>query len=100
LVLERARRIPGVNVNDPDGAFYVFLDVNERIPGVRAGGDLISDDVQLANKLLEEANVATVMGSAFEGNGCLRVSYAASEDTINTAFDRMEKFFAGMSSRA
>lgn len=100
LVLDRARRIPGVHVNDPDGAFYVFLDVNERIPGLRAGGERISDDVQLANKLLEEANVATVMGSAFEGNGCLRVSYAASEDTINTAFDRMEQFFAGMTSRA
>lgn len=93
LILERARRIPGAVVNDPDGAFYVFVDLNQRLP--MKG---IADDTALANTLLEQANVATVMGSAFEGPGCLRVSYAASEDTINTAFDRMDKFFAGMTS--
>ncbi|MDP2344533.1 MAG: pyridoxal phosphate-dependent aminotransferase [Deltaproteobacteria bacterium] len=93
LVLERARAIPGVKVHDPEGAFYVFLDVNERLP---AKG--VADDVVLANRLLEESNVATVMGSAFEGPGCLRVSYAASEDTLNTGFDRMAAFFASMTS--
>jgi len=97
LILERARRIPGVYVNDPDGAFYVFMDVNERLPSLRAGQP-INDDIVLATRLLEESNVATVMGSAFEGKGCLRVSYAASEDTINTAFDRIDTFFASMTS--
>ncbi len=97
LILERARAVPGVYVNDPDGAFYVFLDVKERLPAMK-GEDIISDDIVLATRLLEEANVATVMGSAFEGKGCLRTSYAASEDTINLAFDRITKFFSEMTS--
>lgn len=97
LVLERARAIPGLKVHDPEGAFYVFLDVSERIPA-RVGGSVITDDVVLAHRLLDEANVASVMGSAFEGPGCLRVSYAASEDTLNVGFDRMAAFFASMTS--
>jgi aspartate/methionine/tyrosine aminotransferase len=39
------------------------------------------------------------MGSAFEGPGCLRVSYAASEDTLNAGFDRIAKFFSEMTAR-
>lgn len=97
LILERARAIPGVQVNTPDGAFYVFLDVSERLPAMK-GEDLLQNDTQLANALLEKAHVATVMGSAFDGPGCLRVSYAASEDTINTAFDRIAAFFSSMTS--
>ena len=84
-------------MHDPEGAFYVFLDVSERIPA-RVGGSVITDDVVLAHRLLDEANVASVMGSAFEGPGCLRVSYAASEDTLNVGFDRMAAFFASMTS--
>jgi aspartate aminotransferase len=98
LVLERARAIPGVRVHAPQGAFYVFLDVAERLPGKRGGVD-IADDTALATRLLEESHVATVMGSAFEGPGCLRVSYAASEDTLNAGFDRIATFFSEMTSR-
>jgi aspartate aminotransferase len=97
LILERARAIPGAHVNAPDGAFYVFVDVNERLPAMK-GEDLIRDDVTLATRLLEESHVATVMGSAFDGKGCLRMSYAASEDTINGAFDRIDAFFKSMTS--
>jgi aspartate aminotransferase len=97
LVLERARAIPGVEVHAPEGAFYVFLDVSRRLPG-RIRGDVIADDVALATRLLEERHVATVMGSAFDGPGCLRVSYAASEATLNEGFDRLAAFFAELTS--
>jgi aspartate aminotransferase len=97
LVLERARAIPGVHVHAPEGAFYVFLDVASRIPGKRKG-EVIADDVALAGRLLEEMHVATVMGSAFDGPGSLRVSYAASEDTLNQGFDRLASFFADLTS--
>jgi len=49
-------------------------------------------DLWLANALLEQGRVATVMGSAFEGDGCLRVSFAASENDINRGFDRITAF--------
>ena len=92
LILERANALPGVFAVPPDGAFYIFLDVNERLEGVTVDGKP-ANDVWLANTLLEEAKVATVMGSAFEGHGCLRVSYAAGEDAINLGFDRLGDFF-------
>jgi aspartate aminotransferase len=93
LILERAKAIPGVHAVAPDGAFYLFLDVNERLRTMTNNGAAV-DDVWLANTLLEQGKVATVMGSAFEGHGCLRVSYAASEDAINLGFDRIGAFFA------
>ena len=97
LVLERARSIPGVQVHAPEGAFYVVLDVSSRLPGKRKG-DVFADDVALAGRLLEEMHVATVMGSAFDGPGSLRVSYAASEDTLNQGFDRLATFFSELTS--
>ena len=97
LVLERARAIEGVQVHAPEGAFYVFLDVQARIGGTHKSRP-VKDDVELSRLLLEEAHVATVMGSAFDGPGCLRVSYAASDDSINKGFDRIAKFLGEMKS--
>jgi aspartate aminotransferase len=91
LVLERVRAIPGVHMNPPDGAFYAFLDLNERLAGKMVDG-VAATDLWLANSLLEQGRVATVMGSAFEGDGCLRVSFAASENDINRGFDRIVAF--------
>jgi aspartate aminotransferase len=91
LVIERAKAIPGLSLTPPDGAFYAFLDLNERLDSALVDG-VARDDLWLADALLEEAGVATVMGSAFEGNGCLRVSFAASENEINQGFDRIAAF--------
>jgi aspartate aminotransferase len=93
LVLQRIARIPGLTAVRPKGAFYVLVDVSARLP-VQVHGQPVHDDVALANALLENIHVATVMGSAFAAPGCLRMSYAASEDTLNEAFDRLERFFA------
>ncbi len=91
LVLERAKAIGGVDVHPPEGAFYAFLDVKARLAGRTVDG-APATDTWLAGALLEKGGVATVMGSAFEGDGCLRLSYAASEADINKGFDRIAAF--------
>ncbi len=79
LMLERVRALDGVLVHPPEGAFYAFLDVSARV----------KDDVAFAEKLLVDHHVALVPGTPFEGPGSLRLSYAASEDTIDKGFDRL-----------
>lgn len=96
LVLERARALPGVEVHPPEGAFYAFLDVSRRLPGKHKGRG-VADDVTLAELLLAEAHVALVPGSPFDGPGGLRLSYAASEPTIEKGFDRIAAFLKDLS---
>jgi aspartate aminotransferase len=86
LILERIARIDGLRVHPPQGAFYVLVDVSQRY------GKRFQDDVTLVDALLQEKHVATVMGSAFAAPGCIRMSYATTEDTINEAFDRIDSF--------
>lgn len=93
LVLERARALPGIMIHPPEGAFYAFLDVTARLPATR-GGSAVTDDVSLAELLLTEAHVALVPGTPFDAPGALRLSYAASESTIQKGFDRIATFLA------
>jgi aspartate aminotransferase len=66
----------GVDVSVPDGAFYAMLPVDD-------------DDQAWAEEAIEEAHVATVPGNAFGAPGYARISYAASEDRLREAFDRL-----------
>lgn len=93
LVVELARRIPGLKVNEPQGAFYLFPEVSAYL-GRRCGDRVITTDDDLAMYLLEEAHVATVSGSAFCLPGYIRLSYAASDDQLCEAFARIEKALA------
>lgn len=93
LVVELARRIPGLKVNEPQGAFYLFPEVSAYL-GRRCGDRVITTDDDLAMYLLEEGHVATVSGSAFCMPGYIRLSYAASDDQLREAFARIEKAFA------
>lgn len=83
LILGLLRDIPGVNVAEPQGAFYVFPDFSMHLHGE------IDSDQALATYLLESARVATVPGSVFEGPGHLRLSYAASRDSIQRGVARI-----------
>lgn len=82
--------IPGVSCPDADGAFYAFPDFEEVI---QANPDL-SNDVDLANWLLETAGVSTVPGSAFGAPGHLRLSYAASLAYLEDAIARIRNAIA------
>ena len=93
LVVELGRRIPGLKVNEPQGAFYLFPEVSAYL-GRRCGDRVIATDDDLAMYLLEEGHVATVSGSAFCMPGYIRLSYAASDDQLREAFARIEKALA------
>lgn len=88
LVVSLAREIPGLNVNCPQGAFYLFLEVSSYL-GKSFNGKTIATDSDLAMYLLEEGHVATVAGSAFCLPGYIRLSYATSDDNIREAMRRI-----------
>ena len=93
LILDLLADIPGIQANEPDGAFYVFPDVSFYY-GKTLKGRTINNAGEFALFLLEEANVATVTGEAFGDPNCIRISYAASEEDIKTAMQRVKEALA------
>jgi len=85
-VVERLNRGNGVRCLPAQGAFYAFPDVRGAIESIPE----IDDDVGLAERLLNDAGVALVPGSAFGAPGYLRLSYATSMENLTKALDRME----------
>ena len=88
LVIKGLRNIPGLKVNNPGGAFYVFPDCSAYF-GKTFNGKTISNSDELCMYLLEDALVACVGGAAFGDPNCFRISYAASEETLQKAVDRI-----------
>ncbi len=88
LVVELASQIPGLKVNKPQGAFYLFPEVSSFI-GKRFGDREIKSSGDLTMYLLEEAHVATVDGAAFCLPGYIRLSYATSDELIKEALRRI-----------
>lgn len=88
LVVDLAKQIPGLKVNKPQGAFYLFPEVSSFF-GKRCGDRVIENGSDLAMYLLEEAHVATVDGSAFCLPGYIRLSYATSDELIREAVRRI-----------
>ena len=88
LIIDGLEKIDGLKVNRPQGAFYIFPDVSAFF-GKSDGTITIKDADDLAEYLLLHAHVATVTGGAFGAPDCLRISYAASEDALRTAVDRI-----------
>lgn len=96
LVVELARNIPGMEVNVPQGAFYLFPKVDAFF-GKGFNGRTIGNSMDLAMYLLEEAHVATVGGDAFCAPGYLRLSYATSDENLREAFARMARALENLS---
>lgn len=88
LIVRLMREIPGLEVNEPQGAFYLLPKVSSYF-GRKAGERVIKDSDDLALYLLEEAHVATVAGEAFGAPDCIRLSYATSEEKITQAVARI-----------
>ena len=93
LILNLLSKIPGLKLNEPDGAFYVFPDVSAYF-GKTMKGKTINDANDFALFLLEKANVATVTGDAFGNPDCIRISYAASAENIKEAVKRIANALA------
>tara|TARA_A200000159_G_scaffold164396_1_gene193832 strand:+ start:1165 stop:2343 length:1179 start_codon:yes stop_codon:yes gene_type:complete len=89
LILGLLAEIPGLKLNEPQGAFYVFPDVSSYF-GKTIKGKTIENANDFALLLLEEAHVATVTGEAFGNPDCIRISYAASQDEIKKAVQRIK----------
>ncbi|MDY9920963.1 MAG: pyridoxal phosphate-dependent aminotransferase [Synergistota bacterium] len=87
VILELVRSMPYVKVRDPEGAFYIFIDVRE---------SPIPDDIKFCEKLLEEKFVAAVPGAAFFAPGFVRFSYACSMDNIREGMQRLKEFLSSL----
>jgi aspartate aminotransferase len=90
LVVGLIKEIPGLKINVPEGAFYVFPDVSSFF-GKTLRGQFIKDATDFSMFLLAEANVATVTGDAFGNPNCIRFSYATSEELLIEALRRIKE---------
>ncbi len=93
LIVELAKDIPGLEVNVPEGAFYLFPKCSSFF-GKTDGKHTISNSTDFAMFLLEEGHVATVGGDAFGDPECFRMSYATSDDNIREAMRRIKETLA------
>ena len=96
LILKHVNGIQGVKCTTPGGAFYVFPDMSAYI-GKSVDGRKIENDMDLCIYLLEVGHIATVPGSAFGADGCVRISYANSDENLEKAMDRLKKALAALS---
>lgn len=93
LVVGLIKEIPGLKINVPEGAFYVFPDVSSFF-GKTLRGTVINNADDFSMYLLSEANVATVTGDAFGNPNCIRFSYATSEEQLTEAMRRIKEALA------
>jgi aspartate aminotransferase len=93
LIVNLLDNIPGLKVNDPMGAFYIFPQCDSYF-GKSHNGKIIKNASDLAMYLLEEGHVACVGGAAFGAPTCIRLSYATSEENIAKAINRIKEALA------
>ncbi|MBQ9094364.1 MAG: pyridoxal phosphate-dependent aminotransferase [Prevotella sp.] len=95
LIVKLAKEIPGLEVNDPHGAFYLFPKCSSFF-GKSCGDTVINTSTDLALYLLEKGHVATVAGDAFGSPECFRMSYATSDENIVEAMRRIKECLASL----
>jgi len=94
-MVEKLNEIEGVSCLLPSGAFYAFPDVRGILDkGIEYKGKKINNSFDLANFILQQAEVALVPGSDFEAEGFLRLSYATSLEDIQEGLDRIENILS------
>lgn len=93
LIVSELRKIDGMEVPMPEGAFYVYVDVtgllNKEWDGVTP-----TNSLELADLILDKAEVAAVPGEAFGPSGYLRFSYALGDEQLLEGIQRLQKLFA------
>lgn len=93
LIVKLAKEIPGLEVNNPEGAFYLFPKCSSYF-GKKDGDRVINNSSDFAMYLLEVGHVATVGGDAFGSPECFRMSYATSDENIVEAMRRIKETLA------
>ena len=92
LIINLLSEVQGFELNNPDGAFYIFPDVSYCF-GKTIDGFEIKNSTDFSMFILEKAHVATVTGEAFGSPNNIRISYAASRKNIKKAVDRIKSIF-------
>lgn len=95
LIVSLAKEIPGLEVNVPEGAFYLFPKCSSFF-GKTDGTHTINNSTDFALYLLEVGHVATVAGDAFGDPECFRMSYATSDENIRKAMSRIKAAVANL----
>ena len=97
MVVSALGRCPGIDCPTPQGAFYVYPSIDGLLGRTSAQGRTIDSDETFAEALLEEAGVAVVHGAAFGASPAFRVSYAAADEVLQDAMERIARFVSGLS---
>ncbi|MEB3210412.1 MAG: aminotransferase class I/II-fold pyridoxal phosphate-dependent enzyme, partial [Leptolyngbyaceae bacterium] len=84
VILEKINAMPGLSCLSPQGAFYVFIDI----------GKFGIPSLEFCDRLLSTHHVAMIPGVAFDADTYIRMSYAASLETIETGLDRLNTFIS------
>jgi aspartate aminotransferase len=91
LVCGRLKRLPGVRVFVPEGAFYAFFDVSSYF-GKALGGRQVTDSTSFCQAALEVGHVNVVPGAAFGAEGFVRLSFATSREQLEGGLHRLEEW--------
>lgn len=97
LVVNMLNDINGINCNYPEGAFYVLPNCSAAFGKKTPSGKILNNSSDVADYLLDQANVAVVSGIAFGIEGYFRISYATSEQILEEACKRMKEAFNKLS---
>lgn len=92
-IVAMLREIPGLDVPEPQGAFYVYP-CCQRLLGTEIAGKVPTTSAELAEIILDEAEVAVVPGEAFGSPGYLRLSYALGDEDLHEGISRLQKLLA------
>jgi aspartate aminotransferase len=95
-MLARFRAMPGLTVHPPEGAFYLFLGIADLLGRRTPAGKVLATEADVADHILTEANVALVGGAGFGLSPYLRLSFAAADDVLQQAADRIAAALAAL----
>jgi aspartate aminotransferase len=97
LMIDGVSSIPGITINEPEGAFYAFPKISDLFGKVSKSGRKITNSLDFCEILLEEANVACVPGIGFGSEGYMRLSYATADDVITDGLNRIRDWVNSLS---
>ena len=89
LMISMLQAIPGIEINNPQGAFYAFPKIDALFGKNTTSGKKITNSLTFCEYLLEDAQVACVPGIGFGSEGYMRLSYATSDELINDGLNRI-----------